>query len=325
MVARDEQEVIRAHFRAEVAEPCVKRGGRGGVAVDVAAVSVDHIEVHEVDKGKAVKIAVEQRHGLLHAVRIARRFDGIGHALPRENIIDLADRDHIKPRVLQEVERGLVRRHERKVVAARGALERVFALKRARNDAPDAVLALADFARQLAVAVQLLDRHNALVRGDLQNAVRRGVNNQLAGPDVFPAVVGDDLRAGIGLVAEDAAPPCGREFLQKLLRKTVREGGHWLLRNDAAHLPVSDDGILAAGALGHAGIRARGRFNSAFNAVDVEQPELLHILRRKLRRAADGAEGIRARVTEIGAVGRRADAEAVQHDQKYALHKLPPV
>ena len=66
-------------------------------------------------------------------------------------------------------------------------------------------------------------------------------------------------------------------------------------------------------------------FDTARDAVDIEQPELLHILRRELRRAADGAEGIRARVTEIGAVGRRADAEAVQHDQKYALHKLPPV
>ena len=28
---------------------------------------------------------------------------------------------------------------------------------------------------------------------------------------------------------------------------------------------------------------------------------------------------------EIGAVWRRADAETVQHDQKYTFHKLPPV
>ena len=43
------------------------------------------------------------------------------------------------------------------------------------------------------------------MRGDLQHGVARGVDDEVAGGKLLLAVVAQDLGAGIGLVAQDAA------------------------------------------------------------------------------------------------------------------------
>ena len=99
-----------------------------------------------------------------------------------------------------------------------------FALKRAGDDAADAIFAGQDLPRDAAVVIQLLRRHDGLVRRDLEDGIRRRVDDQIAGLHMLAAIVLDDLGAGIGQVAQDAPARLLAEGPQDLLREAVREG-----------------------------------------------------------------------------------------------------
>jgi hypothetical protein len=126
-----------------------------------------------------------------------------------EDGVDLAHGVHGHAGVVDLLEVGASRRLDREVLAPCGPLECArLALERPRDDAADGVLAGHDLARPAAVFVELLDRHDVLVGGDLEDRVGRRVDDQVAGLHVLGAEVGDHLGAAVGAVAED--PAAGR-------------------------------------------------------------------------------------------------------------------
>ena len=83
--------------------------------------------------------------------------------------------------------------------------------ERPRDDAADAEPLADELVRDLTGAIQLGHRDDVFVRGDLEHAVGRRVDDERAGPHVLRAELVDDLRARRGLVAEDAASRAARE------------------------------------------------------------------------------------------------------------------
>ena len=77
--------------------------------------------------------------------------------------------------------------------------------ERTRDDAADAKAFANKLVGRFARAIQLGDRHDLLVRGNLEYAVRRRVDDPRAGAHVFGTEVVDDLRPGCGDIADDAA------------------------------------------------------------------------------------------------------------------------
>ena len=328
VVGGDDEEVILTQGGDEVGEPAVELGQRGGVALHVVAVAVDHVEVHEVGKADAVEIPLGHLGGGGHALGIAPRADGLGDALAYEDIGDLAHGDRVQTRFLDGIQHGGGGRQDGVVVAAGGALEGGCALKGAGDDAAHGVLAVPfvgqHIPRDLADAVQLLDGHLVLVCGDLEDAVGGGVDNQLARGQMLLAVVADDVGARVGLVAEYPVARAAGELGKYLGGKALGIGGQGIGGDDAGYLPVSDGGVLTARGLGHAGVGAHGsglahKVGGVGHTVDVEKAQLLHGGASKGGVVADGSEGVASLVVPFVCVGHFPDAEAVEDDEKYAV------
>src|SRR4029453_3939984 len=108
---------------------------------------------------------------------------------------------------------------EREVRAVRSAFAVTgLADERPRDHAPDRVLAREDLPRDSARLVELLERHRLLVRRDLEDRVRGGVDDPLAGLLVLLPELLDDLRPRCRLVSQHAAAGAGREGGGSLFR-----------------------------------------------------------------------------------------------------------
>ena len=223
----------------------------------------------------------------------------------------------------ERVHHRIARRVEREVVTMRCALVvRIAADIRPCNDAPDAVFALHDLACCTAVLIEALDGDVSLVRRDLQHAVRRRVDDEPARLLLLAPVVVDDLRAGVGLVAEHFLPVARRrEPLEDLLRESVRIRRHGLLGDDACDLPVSDRCVLAAREFPQPCKSTNGTVcgRTAADAVDVKETELREVRRVQFRRRRQRCERAAVPIAEVRCVRCTPDAEAVEDDEEYAF------
>src|SRR5258708_33978343 len=94
------------------------------------------------------------------------------------------------------------------------------AFKGSGNYSADAMLAVEKFSGDFAHAVELGDGNYTFVRGNLKNTVAGGVDDGLAGADVFFAELFQDFGAGSGLVAERFTADLFFEWLDNLRRQT---------------------------------------------------------------------------------------------------------
>src|ERR1051325_6299078 len=109
------------------------------------------------------------------------------------------------------------------------------------------MLAHEQLPRDLARAVQLRKGDRVLVRGDLEDRVRRSVHDPLPGALVLLAQLGDDGGPGRRPVPDHAAPGATRELVEQLLRKAVRISEKRPLEDDPADLPVPRGRVLTLG------------------------------------------------------------------------------
>ena len=288
--------------------------------------AVLHVEVDEVDKREAREVLIHELQRLLHAVDVILvDAERAADAAAREDIRDLADADRRETLARERIHHRVARRIEREVVAARRArVVRVLADVRARDDAADAVLTLHDLARHAAVFVELLDRHIVLMRCNLQHAVGRRVDDQCARLLLLAAVVVDDLRARVRLVADDLAAERLLELCDDFRREAVGVRRHRALRDDARDLPVARRRVLATRELAQTGKGADwlSLRRAAADAVDVEEAELLHVRRIVLLRSDDGAQRVAVAVAKFLRIRLCADAEAVENNDERAFECL---
>jgi hypothetical protein len=195
--------------------------------------------------------------------------------------------------------------------------------ERTGDHAADGVLAGQNLARDLAALVELLERDGLLVRGDLEDGVRRRVDDPLAGALMLLAELLDDLRARGRLVAEHTAARSVHERVDHVVREPLRVRRERRRRDDAHQLPVAGRRVLALRALeqppGDCG-RARLR-RAALERLDVPEAERLEVGQvEAVHGARDIAERVGAFVAVCGGIRKRSRAHGVQHDHASARH-----
>ena len=229
----------------EARQPPVKFVQRLRVAVNIPAVAVEHVKVHKVHEAKSRKVLVRVGHCFLQPVGVSRRVGKLRHTAAGKNIVDLADGDHVLFRVHNRVQNRFLRRLDRKIVPSRRSHVRPFTGKGSGDDPSHAMLAHEKLSRNAAVFIELLGRDNILVRSNLEDGVCRRVDNQRTRFHLLAAIVPDDIRAGIGKIAQNFAAGQARKLVDNLLGKAVRVGRQRIFRDDTRDLPVADRGVLA--------------------------------------------------------------------------------
>src|SRR5258708_14380299 len=121
------------------------------------------------------------------------------------------------------------------------------AFKGSGNYSADAMLAVEKFSGDFAHAVELGDGNYTFVRGNLKNTVAGGVDDGLAGADVFFAELFQDFGAGSRFVAERFTADLFFEWLDNLRRETGMVNGQGLIEPDPGHFPLPRVGVFAGG------------------------------------------------------------------------------
>ena len=189
------------------------------------------------------------------------------------------------------------------------------------DHAAHTVLALEHFAGDLAVAVELMHRHQLFVGGHLKYAVGAGIDDKGVFFHGLLAIILQHLRAGIGLVAQHLVAGLFLKLVDERLREALRKGGQRFGADNARDLPVADGGILAHALLLQAGKGANGCIGlfACRDAVDVEHAEPAQIGAVEVRVLCNGTQGVGALVTKGGGIRLCTDPKAVKDDQKNTL------
>jgi hypothetical protein len=212
-------------------------------------------------------------------------------------------------------------RWQREVAAVARALEGAGRpVEGTRDHASDGVLPHHQPAHACAESVQLLRRQRVGVRGDLEDGVLRGVDDQRAVAQRRLAVLVDHGDPVDRRVAEHLTAARPLDQPDHLGREAVGIGRARLARDDAHQLPVAGRRVLAGPERVQAAVeRRRARRRDALQRQDRAEPEPLHP--RQLQTAGQlGQMGERggARVAVVGRVGQRARADGVEHDDDCA-------
>jgi hypothetical protein len=260
----------------------------------------------------------------IHPLLVALRVDGRSHAASREQIVDLADGVNGPAGRGHRVQQRRARRRQRVVATVGRPLEGSrHAFERTRDHPADAHLLPDHVVGDLADAVLLGDRDDLFVRGDLKNAVGRGVDDRTAGAHVLGAELVDDRGPGRDRVAERRAADAPLELGDDIRGKAVRKRREGALQDHAGHLPVSRHRILAGRSLGHASVGAHGRVHQR-HAMDVGHVRKSEGAQRR-QFQPDGSRDVAERVAAAVAIRVRvrqlADADAVEHREEHAIWK----
>ena len=251
MVGGDHHQILLPQPGQELSQPGVKLRQCLRVAVNVPAVAVEHVKIHQVHKAQTVEILPGVVHGMVHTVSVALVEHMLRGALTGKNIVDLAHSDGIQPGGLDGVQHGGCGRLQGEVMPVTGPPEAVHRIshKGTGDDPAHAVLSPEDASGLAAGVVKLLQGDLLLMGRHLEHRVGGGIEDPLAGIQLLLAVIPDHVGAGIGQVAQPA-PAGGRlKGVQHLFRKALGIGGQRVRGHHTRDLPVADGGILTHGGL----------------------------------------------------------------------------
>ena len=233
-----------------------------------------------------------RRLDLVHAVIVARRVDGARDARARRT----GPRSCRSPTTgmpgrLQPIEQRRRERRQREVAAVRRALEaararrRTAARSRGRRPAPSPTRSKAISQMRYSSSIGI----DVFVRGDLEHAVGRRVDDRRAGPHVLGPELVDDRRAGRDRVAERRRGRCAaRTRAITLGGKAVGKRRKRPVEHQPHQLPVPGHRVLAGRRLRHAAERAERRRRPVAADVDdarrAERAQRGHAQRRPPRR-----------------------------------------
>ena len=228
MVGCEDQQIVVAHPRDEFGQARVERLKRLRISDDVAAMAIFLIEVDEVGHDVvAVTGHFERFEGTVEQDHVPRRLDFVGDAGACVDVGNLADGEDLAAFSLEPIQKGRFWRRDCEVAAIAGALEGIagFAGEGARDDAADHH-GRGELEGDLADLVEALEAKMLFARGDLEDAVDRGVADRFAGADQLLAELLNDGDARCMLVAENARQLCvGDELVGQRAGETT--GSVW--------------------------------------------------------------------------------------------------
>ena len=300
-------------------------------ALDVLAVAVDLVGLDQVREHEAV-VELAPAGDVVVAIASAFVAPGCASSMPRpaNSCATLPTAWTGTPRRLQRVEvaAATAARARSRAGAACARSAPGLAVERPRDHAPDRVLAVHQLPHARAGLVQLLHRHGRLVRGDLQDGVLRGVDDQRA-RGAAPARRSPRSRRArrSARCTSTVAPGDPLDRRDDLRREAVRVGRR---RRRARRRPSAPSARSSSPCRGPARAGGRAATGSAAGATPSSgriEPSPSASQRRQ-RQPAGGlremSERVRAGVAVVGGVGQRADAAGVEHDdERAAAHRRP--
>jgi hypothetical protein len=102
-----------------------------------------------------------------------------------------------------------------------------------------------NLARHATGTVQLVERDDLLVGGNLEDGIAAGVNDEVAGADVLVAELLEDGRPRGRPVAEDPAAGAAPERVEDLGREALGKEGERFVDAQPGDLPVAGRCVLA--------------------------------------------------------------------------------
>src|SRR6266511_807048 len=275
VVGGEDEQVVGAKRLEQVREPPVEIL-QAAVEVDrVVAVSPEHVGLDQVREDEALVEFPEQAFDLRDSLQVGLGGMGFVDVAAGEDLAHLADRVDAASGVADQAEVVGSPRLERVVMAPVGALVITrLARKGTRDDPSDGVLSGEDLAGDPAGVVELLRRDSLLVRRELEDGVRRGVDDPLSRLLVLLAELLDDLGPRRGPVAENAAAGAMHERIDHVVRKAVRIGRKRLRSHDSHQLPMARRRVLSLRAFDQAAGRRRcpRLGGTALERLDVSEP-----------------------------------------------------
>ena len=288
--------------------------------------SPQRVEIDKIRKAQTREITLRDLVRLLHPVNAALRFVRFRQTAAVENIVDLSHRDHVVSGFLEGVQRRLSEGLECVVVTIRSAPEaaRLRSDVGPRDNASDLPFVLhRKLSCNLAAAVQLVEAEAVLVRRDLQDRVRRCVDDHAVVTDLFFTELIQDLRAAGALVSDRLMAGRPLQRVHQLLREAcVSEGLEGCDGLQSRHFPVAAHRILAAaGFVEPDPVSFRRNVRRLFFCrMKREQSEFFEI--RDIQRSRsflNMAEGIGAFVSESSRILPVPDPHRVDDDRKNAF------
>src|SRR5690606_8862902 len=245
VIGGDDEAVLRPQGLQDPGQEAVHRLQPRRVRLNVVPMAPQRVDGDAVGEDQArLGSGPEQLQGGLQHLLVVGRGHLVGDAPAGEDVGDLPHRVDSQAGLLEPVEEGRTGRGEAEVPPVGGApvdlpdpVGPLFGegpQERPGDHPADGVLALEDFPRDLAHAVELLEGDHLFVGRDLEDAVRGGVDDGRARPDMLVPQLLDDDRPRGGPVPQDL-PADGRlKPLDHLGREPVRVGGHGPVQG-AAH------------------------------------------------------------------------------------------
>ena len=251
-----------------------------------------------------------------------------GEGSAGEEVVDLSDSGARDARFGESVQQRFGRRLDRIVPPVRRSL---IAARRRRERTRDhtghIVRWLQYRPRDLAGAVELVERNISFVGRDLENRVCRRVDDPLSCCAVFVPVTIDHIRSAANDVSNHASPRLARERLDYVRWKPIRESRKRSLDVYAGYLPVPGRAVLAGRSRTHRSPSPRS-ISTPLESLDGSNVAKPHALEsRKLESAAgagDVAQRVASHVAVRGGVRRFADADPVENQDDGALQAPGP-
>src|SRR5690606_1639132 len=245
-----------------------------------------------------------------------------------EDVLDLSHAVDASVVSAEEIEEVRLGRRKAVAPAIRRALDLSLPAsdERSRDHAADSD-SLGELARGSTDLVEPFEAESGLGGGDLKHAVRRCVDDRLAGAQVLLAQIIEDLGSRGGPVAQVARQVIlGAPHAKKRLRESLRKDRKGLVEDDARDLPIAGHPVLPGGDLlqDAEGRDRRGGWREAVGLDEMTQTPARELGKRErnaLRSAplADVAERVRAFVAETSGVERAADPDRVEDDQNRSI------
>ena len=280
MVGGDHEHVVLFHFCHKSAEPFIKFGKGVCISFRIVSVTVNHIEIHKVDEAKTFKILLLEFGGFFHSDVVGTGAVCFGNAFSGEDIKNLSDADGRKTLFHKDIKRGILRRNKGIIVASAGAVKiRIFTFKRSCNNSSDSVFALEERTGFFAKFIKFFKWNYILMCGNLENAVRGGINDGLSGFNMLFSEISDYLGSAAGFVAKDIKTCCLFEHIDNFLRKTFGICGESFFGNKSGKFPMSGGGVFSHAHFIKAAKCAKGFFCffDGRNAFDISKTEAYHI------------------------------------------------
>src|ERR1700690_435442 len=155
-----------------------------------------HIEINEVGEYQAAVLPCNRLSELRHSIGIVLCSDVVPYSAPVVNIVDFSNAKDGHVSFGKDVEQHRAGRLDCVIVAALGSAEISWrAGKWPSNHAAHAIWPVQQFPRDLANPIKLRNRNYVFVRGNLENAVARSVNNRKTHAHMLFAKLFDNFRA----------------------------------------------------------------------------------------------------------------------------------